>query len=66
MGYHPHLIDKQVIQEVVAEHPRLKWSSCFSKTIKAEVEEKPWCHTTVLPTFAEEVAGNELMAPYDE
>ncbi|TKA69346.1 hypothetical protein B0A55_08162 [Friedmanniomyces simplex] len=65
MGFQPHLIHEDVIKQVVEQHPRLKWSSCFSKTIKAEIEEKPWCHTTVLPTFAEDVAGNKLMAPYE-
>ncbi|KAK0284570.1 hypothetical protein LTR91_013542 [Friedmanniomyces endolithicus] len=65
MGFQPHLIHEDVIKQVVDQHPRLKWSSCFAKTIKAEIEEKPWCHTTVLPTFAEDVAGNKLMAPYE-
>ncbi|KAK5715762.1 hypothetical protein LTR17_016672 [Elasticomyces elasticus] len=65
MGFQPHLIHEDVIKQVVEQHPRLKWSSCFSQTIKAEIKEKPWCHTTVLPTFAEDVAGNKLMAPYE-
>ncbi|KAK3110775.1 hypothetical protein LTR53_014595 [Teratosphaeriaceae sp. CCFEE 6253] len=65
MGFQPHLIHKDVIKRVVEQHPRLRWSACFSKTIKAEIEEKPWCHTTVLPTFAADVAGNKLMEPYE-
>ena len=65
MGFQPHLIHEDVIKQVVEQHPRLKWSSCFAQTIKAEIAEKPWCHTTVLPTFAEDVAGNKLMEPYD-
>jgi cyanamide hydratase len=65
MGFQSYLVHKDVIMQVVKQHPRLHWSTCFSKTIKAELAEKPWCHTSVLPTFAEDVANNELMEPYD-
>lgn len=65
MGWQPHLVHGDVIERVVKQHPRLKWSSCFSTTINAEVHDKPWCHTTVLEGFAEDVAGNKLMAPYE-
>lgn len=65
MGYQPHLVPEAVIRQVVAELPRLQWSSCFSQTIRAEVAEKPWCHTTALEGFAEAVAGNKLMEPYE-
>ncbi|KAK5129490.1 hypothetical protein LTR08_003213 [Meristemomyces frigidus] len=65
MGWQPHLVHEDVIKRVVERHPRLKWSSCFSQTINAEVDAKPWCHTTALEGFAEDVAGNELMRPYE-
>lgn len=65
MGNQPHLVHEDVIKQVVAQHPRLKWSSCFAKTIDAEVAEKPWCHTTALEGFRQAVAGNKLMEPYD-
>lgn len=65
MGWQPHLIHEDVIEKVAKQHPRLKWSSCFSKTINTEIEEKPWCHTTALEGFAEAVAGNKLMQPYE-
>ncbi|KAK4542354.1 hypothetical protein LTR36_006810 [Oleoguttula mirabilis] len=65
MGWQPHLVHEDVIKRVVEQHPRLQWSSCFSATINAEVQEKPWCHTTALEGFAEDVAGNKLMAPYE-
>jgi cyanamide hydratase len=42
MGFQPHLVHGDVIKQVVEQHPRLKWSSCFSKTIRAELAEKPW------------------------
>ncbi|KAF2719976.1 cyanamide hydratase [Polychaeton citri CBS 116435] len=65
MGWQPYLVHEDVIPQVVKQHPRLKWSSCFSSTICAEIDEKPWCHTTALDGFAEAVAGNKLMEPYD-
>jgi cyanamide hydratase len=65
MGYQPHLISEDVIKQVVEQHPRLKWSGCFSKTIREEIDEKPWCHTTALQGFAEAVEGNEVMEKYE-
>lgn len=65
MGWQPHLVSKDVIEQVVKQLPRLGWSGCFSSAINKEIGEKPWCHTTVLEGFAEAVAGNELMKPYD-
>jgi len=38
MGFQPHLVYEDVIKQVVQQHPRLKWSGCFSKTIEAEIE----------------------------
>ena len=65
MGWQPYLVDRSVIEQVVKQLPRLKWSACFSSTINKEIDEKPWCHTTAIPDFAEVVAGNKLMAPYE-
>jgi len=65
MGWQPYLVHKGIIEQVVKEHPRLQWSSCFASTIRAEIEAKPWCHTTALEGFAEAVSGNELMKPYE-
>ncbi|KAM0693912.1 hypothetical protein Q7P36_006036 [Cladosporium allicinum] len=65
MGWQAHLVHEDVIKQVVEQHPRLKWSGCFSKAIKAEIEAKPWCHTTVIPGFSEAVANNKLMERYD-
>ncbi|KAI5367749.1 Putative HD/PDEase domain, cyanamide hydratase [Septoria linicola] len=65
MGGQPYLIHKDVIERVVKQHPRLKWSSCFAASIQEEIDLKPWCHTTKIPGFKEAVAGNELMKPYE-
>ncbi|CZT25523.1 related to Cyanamide hydratase [Ramularia collo-cygni] len=65
MGWQPHLVHLDVIEQIVKRHPRMKWSSCFSSTIEDEINAKPWCHTTALDGFAEAVATNKLMEPYD-
>lgn len=65
MGWQPHLVHEDVIKQVVQQLPRNKWSGCFAKTIEAETEAKPWCHTTAIPNFAETVANNKTMEPYD-
>jgi len=38
MGWQAHLVHEDVIKQVVEQHPRLKWSGCFSKAIEAEIE----------------------------
>ncbi|KAI7383697.1 hypothetical protein KC336_g18325 [Hortaea werneckii] len=65
MGWQPWLLHEDVIKSVVQQLPRLKWSSCFSKSIEAEIAEKEWCHTTAIDGFSEAVAGNKLMEPYE-
>ncbi|KAG9189146.1 cyanamide hydratase [Alternaria panax] len=65
MGWQPHLVSREVIEAVIQQLPRLGWSNCFSNQIQKEIEQKPWCHTTAIPNFAEAVAGNELMRPYE-
>ncbi|KAK4626394.1 Cyanamide hydratase [Fulvia fulva] len=65
MGWQPYLVDKAVIEQVVKQLLRKKWSSCFAQSIQDEIDAKPWCHTTAIPGFKEAVAGNRLMEPYD-
>jgi len=67
MGGNPQLVHKETIESVVKEYPRLKWSSCFEKTIRKENGLKPWAHTTHLgeEAFPTGVANNKLMEPYD-
>jgi cyanamide hydratase len=60
------LVAKETIEDVVKQFPRLKWSGCFAKIIRAEVGLKPWCHTTHLTEdFPRGVEGNEYMKTYD-
>jgi cyanamide hydratase len=67
MGKNDELVNKGTIESVVRAYPRMKWSSCFAKTIRKENGLKPWAHTTHLGErdFPEGVEGNELMKPYD-
>lgn len=37
MGFQPYLVHENVIKQVTDQHPRMKWSGCFSSTIKAEI-----------------------------
>ncbi|KAH6718981.1 hypothetical protein DL95DRAFT_434241 [Leptodontidium sp. 2 PMI_412] len=66
MGMNPTLVHEDTIKNVVAEFPRLKWSSCFAKTIRKENGLKPWAHTTHLGEneFPCGVENNQLMAPH--
>jgi cyanamide hydratase len=45
-GQFDQLIHQSTLDGVTQEHPRLKWSSCFSDVIEYECDTKPWCHTT--------------------
>jgi cyanamide hydratase len=64
-GKNPTLISKRTIESVVAAYPRKKWSGCFAHTIEEELSLKPWAHSSAVPNFAETVAGNKLMEPWD-
>merc|ERR1712093_6177 len=64
IGMNPELVATETIEAVVKAWPRNKWSGCFAQTVMDEIEKKPWCHTTAIPDFAENVEGNKLMQPY--
>lgn len=67
MGENEQLVHRETIDSVVGKWPRMKWSSCFAKTIREENGLKPWAHTTHLgeEDFPVGVENNKLMAPYD-
>jgi cyanamide hydratase len=64
-GAHAELVDKETIKNVTGAFPRLKWSGCFTQTIRDEIAQKPWAHTTVIDKFEEHVLGNTVMEPYE-
>ncbi|KAK3955817.1 hypothetical protein QBC32DRAFT_16820 [Pseudoneurospora amorphoporcata] len=67
MSEMPHLVHPETRREVASKWKRNGWSRCFSKTIRAECEEKPWAHTTHLGVekFPNGVRFNQLMEEYD-
>jgi hypothetical protein len=65
IGANAFLISKETIKSVTSTYPRNKWSNCFADAMVAEMELKPWCHTTANEGFIEAVLGNTLMEPYD-
>lgn len=70
-GFHPYvkdfgkLIHDTTRAQINEAHPRLKWSSFFSSIIRKEESIKPWCHSTHLVKFAEEIEGNVLMKQWE-
>ena len=64
-GSNPTLISRSTIESVVAAYPRGHWSGCFANTIGEELKLKPWAHSSAIPNFAETVAENKLMEPWD-
>ena len=68
---HPHvrnfenMVHPATREEVVEAHPRLLWSEFFARTIRKEEAIKPWCHSTHLVNFAEEIESNTLMKKWE-
>ena len=71
VGEHPHvedfgkIIHQRTREKVNGMFKREGWLGCFADTIRKEEGLKPWCHTTHIPNFAEQVEGNELQKPYE-
>ncbi|KAH8705379.1 hypothetical protein BGW36DRAFT_421941 [Talaromyces proteolyticus] len=55
------IIHPSTREQVNRAHTRLDWSKFFSSTIRKEEAIKPWCHSTHLVNFAEEIENNALM-----
>lgn len=70
-GIHPHvkhfedLIHPSTRAQINDAHPRLKWCSFFSSIIQKEESIKPWCHSTHLVNFADEIKSNTLMKQWE-
>lgn len=67
VGGNAGLVHRGTIDDVVAAYPRKQWSSCFAATIREEIRQKPWCHTTALgeEDFPGDVLANTLMERYE-
>lgn len=65
-GQHASLIHPSTIEEILKQFPRMKWSSCFTATIRRENSLKPWAHSTTLgEEFPASILGNTVMQPYE-
>lgn len=71
-----NLISIPLLESTIAKFPRYKWSGCFSKVIYAELDDKPWCHTSSFEkattykrgetsNFAAAVEGNTYMNKFE-
>ncbi|KAK5994814.1 Cyanamide hydratase [Cladobotryum mycophilum] len=59
------IIHTKTLEDVVKTFPRNGWSGCFSRIIEEEVRIKPWCHSTHIPDFAQQLLGNKFMEQYE-
>ena len=70
-GFHPHVKDfAEMIHETTRTqinetYPRLEWSIFFSGIIRKEENIKPWCHSTHLVNFDNEIEANTLMKQWE-
>ncbi|KAJ5822640.1 cyanamide hydratase [Penicillium robsamsonii] len=70
-GFHPHvkdfgeLIHKNTRTQINEAYPRIKWCEFFSSVIRKEEKIKPWCHSTHLVNFDNEIEANTLMKQWE-
>lgn len=70
-GFHPHVKDfgemvhKKTRTQINDDYPRAKWGVFFSSVIRKEEKIKPWCHSTHLVNFANEIEANTLMKQWE-
>ncbi|CAG1975028.1 unnamed protein product [Fusarium graminearum] len=61
----PNWIDDTTRGNINTAFPRHGWYSWFACTVRKEVGNKPWCHSTHIPQFDEKIEANSLMKSYD-
>ncbi|KAJ5192618.1 hypothetical protein N7449_008760 [Penicillium cf. viridicatum] len=70
-GFHPHVKDfGEMIHETTRTqinraYPRIKWCTFFASVIRKEEKIKPWCHSTHLVNFDNEIEANTLMKQWE-
>ncbi|CAI7628407.1 unnamed protein product [Penicillium viridicatum] len=70
-GFHPHVTDfGEMIHETTRTqineaYPRIKWCTFFASVIRKEEKIKPWCHSTHLVNFDNEIEANSLMKQWE-
>ncbi|KAM0546944.1 hypothetical protein ACHAPJ_010604 [Fusarium lateritium] len=58
-------IDDTTRDNINKAFPRNRWCSWFACTVRKEVTNKPWCHTTHIPRFDKKMEANTLMKPWE-
>lgn len=70
-GVHPHvkqfgeMVHEATRAQINEAYPRMKWSTFFSGVIRKEESIKPWCHSTHLVNFGDEIEANQLMRKWE-
>ncbi|KAJ5922290.1 hypothetical protein N7516_009993 [Penicillium verrucosum] len=70
-GFHPHvknfgeMIHETTRTQINEAYPRIKWCAFFSSVIRKEEKIKPWCHSTHLVNFDNEIEANTLMKKWE-
>lgn len=58
-------VDEATRGNVNTAFPRQGWCSWFACTVRKEVANKPWCHTTHIHQFDKKMEANTLMKPWE-
>lgn len=58
-------VDEATRGNINAAFPRHGWCSWFACTVRNEVGNKPWCHTTHIPQFDKKMEANTLMKTWE-
>lgn len=70
-GSHPHvkdfggIIHETTRAKINETYPRNQWCKVFAGILRKEEAIKPWCHSTHLVNFAEEIEANTLMKQWE-
>lgn len=67
VGKHTGLISQSTVEDVNKNVPRHNWLNCFAEVVDAEIQLKPWAHTSALGVdeFKKGILGNKYMAKYE-
>lgn len=64
VGENPGLIHEQTKEDVIKAFPRDGWLGCFADTIATEERLKPWCHSTHVENFVDNIRGSKMWQAY--
>lgn len=64
VGAHPGIIHPKTKDSVLEKYPRDGWLGCFAETVEKEMRIKPWCHSTHVENFVDNIKGCEFWKQY--